>query len=315
MLLLPLSTIKNSGKITISQTVNGQTNTEIKTETKTETDSAQSFLVLNSKTNEISEISYEEYVFGVVAAEMPALYEEEALKAQSVAAYTYALRKKELNKSQKYDISNDFSIDQSYITKSEAKEKWGEKAEEYIEKIEKAVKDTAGYTVTYNGQLANTVYHALSCGKTENCKDVWGTDIEYLRSVSSDWDKQAANWKTTQKFSAEELCEKFKDYVTITETEDNIFGKSVVSENGSVKTIEILGKEIEGETVRDLLQLRSQNFKVKKTDEGYTFTVLGYGHGVGMSQYGANVMAQQGSNFKEILTHYYKGCKIEKTNL
>jgi len=259
----------------------------------------------------VIETGLEEYIFGVVAAEMPALYEKEALKAQAVAAHSFALSRTASNTSREYSITSSTATDQGFITEEEAREKWGEKADEYIEKIKGAVSETANYIVTYNGKVATTVFHALSSGKTENGADIWGGNTPYLTSVSSEGDKLANNYITENIFSKEELKEKLSEEVTLTGEPAEYFGEAERTSVGTVKKITVCGKQLTGEKLRNLLNLRSANFTVTYKDEKFCFKVLGYGHGVGMSQNGANYMAKQGSDFKEILMHYNKGCKIE----
>ncbi len=267
--------------------------------------------VLMSATGEIEEFSLEDYLFGVVAAEMPALYESEALKAQTVAAYTYYLRKSETHASDGYNISDDYTVDQAFVTPEAAAEKWGDGAKEYEQKIRSAVKSVLGLKLTYNGALASTVYHAISSGKTENAQDVWGGDYPYLISVDSSFDKLASGYLSTTTKSAEEVKTALSSLVEISDLSINCFSDPVRSEAGGIKTISVAGKSVSGSDVRRLLSLRSTDFDVAFDGSSYTFTVRGYGHGIGMSQNGANYMAQQGKTYSDILLHYYPGCKIE----
>jgi len=305
MLLLPLGAVNNSSK-TISATT-------VKTdEIKTSKTQSTSFKVYDSSSNNITEMDTKDYIFGVVAAEMPALYETEALKAQAVAAYTFACCRKAENAQKDYDITTDHTTDQSFITEEQARERWGDKADEYIKKIKSAVEDTADLMITYNGKPITAVYHAISSGKTENSKDIWNYELDYLRSVSSEGDKLAPNYMSEAVFTADELKEKLADTAELSGEPTNYFGSCSRTEAGTVKKILVCQKEITGSKLRELLELRSSNFTVNYKDEKFTFTVYGYGHGVGMSQNGANYMAKQGCNFEEILTHYYTGCKVEK---
>lgn len=273
---------------------------------------ADSFKVCNFETGEIMTLSAEEYIFGVVAAEMPALYHSEALTAQAVAAWTFACVRRQENEGKSYDITTDNTGDQSYISRVAAKEKWGDKAEEYTAKIEAAVKKALGYMVTYNGKPITAVYHALSSGKTEDAKNVWGREIAYLKPVVSEGDRLSPNYISEQTFTFEKLKECLAEEVELKEDGEELFKIISESPSGTVTEIEVGGKSMLGARVRSLLDLRSSCFEVKRTDEGWSFTVYGYGHGVGMSQTGADYMAKQGSDFKEILTHYYKGAKVEK---
>ena len=293
-------------------TVLGQPSTPVNDTVKIEEVSATKyFKILNTDTNQISEISYDDYIFGVVAAEMPALYEIEALKAQAVAAHTFALHRKVTNSGKGYDITNDFTVDQAFITEGKAREKWGDKADEYIEKIRGAVATTKNLALTYNGQIALSVYHAISSGKTEDCKNVWGGDRPYLVSVESIGDKLSPNYLSEKSITASELKKLFPN-ITFKGKESDYFKNCQKTPSGTVKTIALCGSEIKGSELRKVLNLNSSCFDVSYKDNTFKFTVYGYGHGVGMSQNGANYMAQQGADYKEILYHYYKGCKIEE---
>lgn len=270
----------------------------------------QSFKVLID--GKITELSADEYICGVVAAEMPALYHEEALKAQAVAAFTFACKRKSENKDKDYDITNDHTVDQSYISRESLQSKWGDKADEYIGKIEAAVKETKNLLITYNHKPITAVYHAVSSGLTEDCKNVWGKEVAYLKPVVSEGDKLCANYISEASFTTEELKSRLENTVELSGAPSNYFGKSKSTKSGTVTEITVCNKQLTGFIVQKLLDLKSANFKVDFKDDKFTFTVYGYGHGVGMSQNGANYMAKQGCDFKEILSHYYKGCEIER---
>ena len=268
------------------------------------------FKVYNHETKEITEMSAEDYIFCVVAAEMPALYEVEALKAQAVASYTYACYKREENEDKEYDISTDFNTDQSFKTPEKAREDWGENADLYVEKIKKAVKSVIGQKITYKGETILAVYHAVSCGETYSAKDVWGKEIKYLQSVDSKGDKTAKNYMQTFRFEESELIEKLAPLITSKKENTPLLGQMAFKENGLVESVNIYGQKVSGSDIRTALDLASSNFKFEKTDGIYVFTTLGYGHGVGMSQKGADSLAKEGMDYKKILRHYYKGTKI-----
>ncbi len=305
MLLLPLGAVTTSSKSIQATTIKTD-------EIKTSITQSTSFKVLDTATNTITEMTAKDYIFGVVAAEMPALYETEALKAQAVAAYTFACCRKVENSEKEYDITNDHTTDQSFITEEQARIRWGDKANEYINKIKGAVEDTADYMITYNGKPITAVYHAISSGKTESSKDIWNFELEYLTAVSSEGDKLATNYISEASFTAEELKQKLSDSVEFSGEPKDFFTNITRTDSGSVKSIMVCSQELTGSKLREKLELRSSNFSVNFADDKFTFTVYGYGHGVGMRQNGANFIAKQGSNFKEILRHYYKSCKIEK---
>lgn len=304
MLLMPLSVLNDGQKVIAAA----------KKETKIEKTSlkADTFRIYDPETEKITEMKATDYIFGVVAAEIPALYEEEALKAQAVAAYTYACYNRNLNKDKDYDLSTDHNVSQSFIPKENLKEKWGSKTEEYTKKIMQAVKSVENYKITYNGEIILAVYHAISSGKTEDCINVWGKDYPYLKSVKSEWDKASQGYKTEITFTVDEIKEKLKGYINETAQPKDYFNDIKTTEAGTVTQLKLCENSLKGSDVRKALDLRSSNFTVTFNDDKFIFTVLGYGHGVGMSQNGANAMAKEGKSFKEILKHYYKDCKIEK---
>lgn len=300
MLLTPLA-VQGTGK--------NEENAAIETIAKPQAEkinSSDSFRILNTKTNEIKTISAVNYIFGVVASEMPALYEEEALKAQAVASYTYACYKRNMNKDNSYDLTDDFTLDQCYQTEENLKEKWGEKWEEYSGKIKSAINKVAGEMLTYKDTPILAVYHALSCGYTYSAKEVWGKDIEYLSGAASQSDTLEENYITVREFTKGEIenCFEYKKG-------EEVFSKCEANSKGLVKSIFVYGKELSGNDVRETLYLPSANFTVTESQGKFIFTCKGYGHGVGMSQKGANSMAKQGFTYKEILLHYYSGAKLE----
>lgn len=306
MLIMPLTAMTNMSE---------GTKAAVSAKAEEITDSitpSDEFKVYDPSSEKITVLSSEDYIFGVVAAEMPALYEVEALKAQAVAAYTFACARKSANSDKQYDITADPTTDQCYISESTASDKWGDKAEEYTSKIKAAVKETAGYAVTYNGSLITAVYHAVSTGKTESCKNVWGTDLPYLVPVESEGDRLASDYISTVTLSFEEIKKSLAEKITFPEDGTVSFSGIVRTDSGNVKSIDICNQTLSGFELRELLNLRSADFEPKITDNTVTFTVYGYGHGVGMSQNGANYMAKLGYDFKSILTHYYTDCKVEK---
>lgn len=270
------------------------------------------FKIFDKESNTVIEMTAEEYIFGVTAAEMPALYNEEALKAQAVAAYTFALYRREENADKDYDITTDHTADQSFITEEKARERWGDKADEYVEKLKKVINEVKGLAITYDGKPILAVYHAISSGRTENCRDIWGNDPPYLKAVDSSFDRLCPNYISKLTVSKEEFCEKLSGKVEFSGNPNEYISIKEQTESGTVRTVAVCGKEISGAEIRSVFSLRSSNFEVSYNDGAFTFTVYGYGHGVGLSQFGADYMAKQGSDFKEILTHYYSGCKVDK---
>lgn len=307
MLVIPLSALSKS-PITAVPTIKPQydepyqdQNTEFKFE---------EIKVL--KDGVVTPYSTKDYLFGVIAAEMPALYETEAIKAQVVAAYTFACYRMLGQTDSNYDITADGETAQCFITREEAAARWGEKAAEYTKKIDDCIDSVAGYTLIYNGEVIFAAYHAISPGVTNSCLDVWEKDIPYLISVSSDGDKFVDNYLSEVTFTSTEIAEKLKSINTVTGEAQNYFSNIVATNTDYVKEINFCGKTITGAQLREALNLRSSNFTVSYADNKFIFTVKGYGHGVGMSQTGANYMAKQGKTFEEILLHYYNGATLQK---
>ena len=270
-----------------------------------------SFRVKDKDSGKITVMDAKSYVFSVVAAEMPALYEPEALKAQAVAAYTFACFRAGEREAEEYDITTDSKIDQSFITMEKVCDLWGDKADEYVTKIKQAVSAVSDMILSYNGKTALSVYHAISPAKTNSAKDVWRKDVPYLVSVLSEGDKTANGYKDTVFLTLDELNSKLKE---IEITDGKAFSDINVSDTGYVLSLNVCGKKFSGSEIASALELRSANFDVSFENGSYKFTVFGFGHGVGMSQNGANHMAKQGSSYKEILLHYYKNCEIVKRN-
>lgn len=264
------------------------------------------------KDGAITEYSTKDYIFGVVAAEMPALYHEEALKAQAVAAYTFACYHKENNTNTEYDISADSDTAQCFITRQEASSRWGEKADEYAQKLDDCIAAVQGELLTFDNAPIFAAYHAISSGKTNSCADVWGNDLSYLQSQDSAGDMLADGYLSEATFTADELAEKLKSIKTASGEPQNYFTNIEKTNSGYVKSIAYCGKEVSGAQICELAGLRSSNFEVSFADGNFKFTVKGYGHGVGMSQTGADYMAKQGSSYDEILLHYYNGATLQK---
>ena len=248
-----------------------------------------------------------EYLIGCVAAEMPANYHPEALKAQAVASYTYAVYTMDRGTGSS-DISDDTAKHQGYVGKEERRKLWGNDFETNEKKISDAVDAVYGSVVTYNGETALTVYHSVSAGTTQSAYELWGKDYAYLQSVTSPGDKLSPDFIQQVSFSESEIAS-----LLGIEDDESGTGKIVHTESGYVHSIVICGEEFSGAHVRDKLSLRSNCFEVEYRDGEYDFSVRGHGHGVGMSQYGADYMARQGSDWQEIIAHYYPGTVIAET--
>ncbi len=263
-------------------------------------------------------ITVQEYIVGVLAAEMLPTYHEQALKAQAVAAYTYLLYKKsEQQKSPDESLkgaylSNDSSTHQGYLTSEERSEKWGDKAEQYEKKLNKAVEAVLGKVITFDGKPIIAAFHANNSGVTHSAKTVWGGDVPYLQSVVSVGDKLSPDCVKTVAISSQEFSSLAGalDGCNLNGEASDWIGDVKADENGYVQSAVIGGGEFTGLRVRDALGLRSAVFTYEYKDGTFRFTTEGYGHGVGMSQYGADYMARQGSSWEEIIKHYYTGVEI-----
>ncbi len=274
--------------------------------------------VFLSDTKKNLTVSEFEYVCGSVAAEMPLMYHEEALKAQAIACYTNSLRlKNSKNKSaiNGADISDNPATHQGYLTREERKEKWGDNYQKYESKLETIVKAVESEYLTYNGEYCLCAFSAICTGTTESAENVWSEKIPYLVSVKSSGDTLSPQYSSTNTFTKSQFISIMKDLGVSINSKANLeetIGKSKISKAGTVLKIEINKKSLTGEQIRSAFSLRSSAFKITATENEVTFKVSGYGHGVGMSQYGADYMARQGSTYEEILKHYYKGTEIEK---
>ena len=263
--------------------------------------------VKKEKTNEIIEVPFEDYVVGVVAGEMPASFPEESLKAQAVAARSYVLKKMENNKDKDYDVYDSIK-DQVYLDEEALKKNWGKKYTEYINKLKKAVFDTKGEYLTYNDEIIKAFFFSTSNGKTENCEEVFQETLPYLKSVDSKWDSISPVYNDTKTISLNDFYNKLGlKYDSNLKINIKSYTKS-----GAVKIVEINGKEFKSTDVRYKLGLRSTYFTIEKVNENVKITTKGNGHGVGMSQYGAYAMANEGYTYDQILKYYYTDVEIKK---
>ncbi len=264
--------------------------------------------------NDVKKLSMQEYLYGVVAAEMPASFEDEALKAQAVAARTETVKKKnhESDDHKNADLCDNPSHCQAYYSENDLKEKYGEKwiQKDYL-KIKSSVDVTSGIIATYNGEPITAVFHSTSSGMTENSKDVWGGDMPYLISVKSEGEEESPRFTEEKPFSFSEfknLILKLKD-VPFSNNPESWITNIQKNESGSVKTLNICGVEFKGTEIRTALSLRSTNFEISINDK-IIFKTKGNGHGVGLSQYGANYMAKKGYTYEDILKKYYTGISV-----
>lgn len=263
--------------------------------------------VKRPESQSVESIPLEKYVIGVVAGEMPASFDVEALKAQAVASRTYALYKKENTKND-YDV-DDGTQNQVYLDESQLKEKWQDNYDEYFEKITEVVNETSGEVVLYDNTLIDALFFSTSNGYTENSEDVFQSKVPYLQSVKSGWDEEESPvFSSTKEVSKTE----FLFNLNLATSDDVEIGEITKTNTGRVKTITINNQVFQSNTIRNAFGLRSTSFTIDVTDDKVIFNVNGYGHGVGMSQYGANGMAKEGYDYKEILNYYYQNCEIKK---
>ena len=247
--------------------------------------------------NNVNYVDLDDYLLGVVAGEMPANFETEALKAQVVASRTFVY-----NRNLSVDNTTNSQV---YLSEDKMKENWGNKYDEYYQKISTAIKETKNEVMKYQGDYISALFFSSSNGYTENVEDYFeSSPLPYLRSVDSHWDLTIDPKNTRQvSFTKQELKEKFN-------CQDINFNIIAYKKSGRVDTLSVGGKKYSGRQVREKLGLSSSCFTVEYVSNKYVFTTKGSGHGVGMSQYGAQGMALEGSNYKEILNHYYTNIEI-----
>lgn len=259
--------------------------------------------------NKIAMMELETYVLGVVLAEMPASFELEALKAQAVVARTYALRRFTLgDRHPDMAVCTDSQCCQAYMTEEEYLQHRGTHTD--VGKIYKAVQETKGQVLTYDGALAETTYFSCSGGRTEDAAAVWGTDIPYLQAVDSPGEEGAVAYWSSTYFSAAEFAEALGR--ELGGKPASWLGKRTFTDGAGVATMVIGGITYTGTQLRKLLGLNSTAFTMTADSDGITVEMLGRGHRVGMSQYGADAMAVSGSSYTEILAYYYQGTRIDK---
>ena len=274
----------------------------------------ESFLILDETTGEVETVALRDFVRGAVAAEMPANFHQEALKAQAVAAHTFALHNHRVQQEtpepelKGADFSADPSNRKIYMTETQARAFYGDKADQYWAKICAAADSVLPYVLEYDEEPIVAAYHAISAGQTEDASNVWTGSAPYLAPVHSEGDILAPDYETDLSISKEELETKLMDAypeMVLQDDPDHWFGDTTRSGSGYVVEVEVGNQSLHGKEIRQLLDLRSHNFDVSYTDQGFVFTVYGYGHGVGLSQYGADFLARQGKTFDEILSAYY----------
>jgi stage II sporulation protein D len=273
-------------------------------------DPAVDVAVFRTANSTIESVQLEDYLVGVVAAEMPVDFKEEALKAQALTARTYIVNRL-INKDTlgvpKGAQVTDTQMHQVYMNDDEQRRDWGANYEWKKQKIIEAVRATAGQILTYDGKPIDALFFSTGNGYTENSEEVWSGKFPYLRSVSSPWDKKSPKFNSQKVISVHE----FETRLGVNLGSGSTIGKIVDRTAGKrVGKVNFNGKVLSGIEIREKLELRSSDFAWKRKGDNIVITTKGFGHGVGMSQYGANGMAKEGKSYQEIVKHYYKGVKI-----
>lgn len=286
-----------------------QTEPILQTETTMSTDAAEMEMAISvlKENGKVVQMPLHDYLTCVVLAEMPVAFETEALKAQAVVARTYTIRAATgAAKHQEASVCTQSTCCQAYMEETAFLERGGK--EEDVQRIRQIVDSTGGQVLTYDGKLIEATYFSCSGGSTEDAVAVWGTDVPYLQSVASPGEEHATHYTDTVTFSAADLQSKLG--IALSGKPSDWFGQATYTAGGGVETMEIGGKIFSGTQLRSLLGLRSTAFEVSIDGDTITLTTRGFGHRVGMSQYGADAMAASGSTYSEILAYYYQGTQL-----
>lgn len=309
--VIPYLVISTAGRSTV-QIPNEMTEAAVQTQAQTaarpEPEPAVYIPVITDGSR-VQTMELEEYIRGVVLAEMPASFEEDALKAQTVAARTYTLRR--LTLGDKHDggaVCTDSNCCQAYLSDADYLSDRGTQAD--IDKVTAAVAATAGEVLTYKGALIEATYFACSGGRTEDAAAVWGADIPYLQAVDSPGETKADHYNEVLHFTKAEFASLLDR--TLYGSPESWLGKVTCTAGGGVDTMVIGGVTYTGTQLRRLLDLNSTLFTVTAEKDGVTVRTQGWGHRVGLSQYGADAMAVAGSTYEQILAYYYQGTEIDK---
>lgn len=310
LILCPLVSVPKA-KDTFSANISGEKSEEEENYViKEEKQERENVKVLTASSGQVTELSLQEYLIDAVAAEIGGSAEEEAIKAQAVACRTLLLYKKS-HKDASLGDADISDTSHKLLTQAEQQEKWGENYQAYRAKIEKSVAEVENKVICFDGEPIMATFFSVSNGKTENAENVWGKAVPYLVSVDSPDDKLSPNYSSETSVSAEEFKKILSEKGAAPDgKEEEWIGDTVLNSTGTVKTVTLCGKAFSGTEIRSIFSLKSASFSVKYEDGKFVFTVSGYGHGVGMSQYGANEMAKKGNTYDEILTHYYKNAVI-----
>ena len=265
------------------------------------------YVRVKRKDNSIIKVPLEDYIVGVLAGEMPIDFEEEAFKAQAVAARSYVLIKMKENMNNDYDVV-DTVQNQVYLDYTYLKNAWKNNYIKNINKLKKVVKDTKGQYLEYNGEIAQTLYFSTSTGITENCKEIFGNDVPYLTSVDSKWDNISPLYETSQEYNINEFFQKLNLPYS------NVLNISYIKRTSTGRNIKLMinNNIYNASDIMQIFNIKSTFFNITKNNNIIKISSKGYGHGVGMSQYGAQAMALKKYKYNQILYHYYKNTKIKK---
>lgn len=272
--------------------------------------------LLHNNENVVETLELEDYLINVVAAEMPVEYEEEALKAQATVARTYTLYQIENgHKHDNADVCDSSTCCQAWISKEKRYEKWGDNQDEKWSKLTNAVYSTAGEVITYDGKPIDAFFHSNSGGTTEIPINVWGgSDFPYLQVVETSGEDEYSQYYSEKEYTKAEIESKMKSAYSdfsIDWNEENCIEILEYTESSRIKTLKIGNKNISGVEARKIFELKSSNFTYEISESTVKFKVIGYGHGVGLSQTGSNTLAKEGKNYKEIIEHFFKNIEIE----
>ncbi len=321
LLLIPLPALSGTAKSTAAEdsaktqpvtTTAAKTTRTTKTTTPKEEEQGVFRILCGDR---VVTLTDREFLIRTLAMEMLPSFHTEALKAQTVAAYTYYSRRRanpdpDLKGA---DFATPYEAFPEDYTPKKLQQRWGKQYDTYYKKLTEAVDAVMGKTITHQGKLIDACYHATSNGCTESAKVVWGSDVAYLQAVASPGDRLAPGYESTVTLTADQvkaILKKEEPSLSLGKKPATWFGKATLSAAGTVKTQTVGDKTLSGTRVRELFGLRSATFTVEYEKDGFVFTVCGYGHGVGMSQHGADYLARQGYSWQEILKYYYKGVSI-----
>ncbi|MBG9547408.1 stage II sporulation protein D [Bacillus firmus] len=296
--------------------VSGKLGEELKTDAKKETAAeipqgpAIEVGVYRLAQKKLETVPLEDYIVGVVASEMPAEFEEEALKAQALAARTFIV--KQLMNKDSVELPEgalvyDTVTHQVYKNDKELRQQWKQDYKWKIEKVREAVTETQGQILTFDGSPITASFFSTSNGFTENSEAIWPNSVPYLKSVESKWDLHSPKFNGREVFTVQD----FERKLGVQLPNDSTIGTVTERTAGQrVAKVDINGKVVSGKDIREKLGLKSTDFTWERKGDNIIINTQGYGHGVGMSQYGANGMAVEGKSYKEIVAHYYKGVEI-----